>query len=277
MSIELRDTSFKYRLSGGEEIEALAPTSLAVEPGAFVAVVGANGSGKSTMAKLMNGLLFATSGEVWVNGRRISAGQNDLFARRTVGLVFQNPDNQLVANVVEDEVAFGPENLGVERSEIRRRVDEALAAVGMTKEARRDPHQLSAGQRQRVAIAGALAMHPDYLVLDEPTSLLDPAGRREVLAVVDEVRRSRSVGVVHITHIVEEAVSADSVVVMDKGTMLAVGPPKSLLSDEDLMAEASLDVPKAYRLAKRLREAGLPVPRCALTPEEVVSALCSSS
>ena len=277
MSIELRDASFKYRLASGEEIEALAPTSLTVEPGAFVAIVGANGSGKSTLAKLMNGLLFAMSGEVWVESRRIDRRHNDLFARRTVGLVFQNPDNQLVANVVEDDVAFGPGNLGIERSEIRTRVDEALAAVGMAGEARRDPHRLSVGQRQRVAIAGVLAMRPNYLVLDEPTSLLDPRGRQEVLGVVDNLRRRQSIGVVHITHIVEEAVSADSVVVMDKGKVLAVGPPDSLLTDEALMAKASLDVPKANRLARRLREAGLPAPRSPLTSKEVVSALCSSS
>ncbi len=277
MSIELRDASFKYRLAGGEEIEALARTSLTVEPGAFVAVVGANGSGKSTLAKLMNGLLFATFGEVWVEGRRIDRRHNDLFARRTVGLVFQNPDNQLVANVVEDDVAFGPENLGTDRSEIRARVDEALAAVGMSEEARCDPHRLSVGQRQKVAIAGVLAMHPNYLVLDEPTSLLDPRGRRDVLAVIDDLRRRRSMGVVHITHIVEEAVPADIVVVMDKGTVLAVGPPDRLLTDEALMAKASLDVPKAYRLARRLQEAGLPVPHSPLTSKEVVSALCSSS
>lgn len=274
MSIELKDASFKYRLAGGEEIEALTQTSLTVERGAFVAVVGANGSGKSTLAKLMNGLLFATSGEVRLDGRRIAKRHNDLFARRTVGLVFQNPDNQLVANVVEDDVAFGPENLGIERSEIRARVDEALAAVGMSAEALRDPHRLSVGQRQKVAIAGALAMRPNYLVLDEPTSLLDPRGRRDVLDVIDDLRRCRSIGVVHITHIVEEAVPADLVVVMDQGAILAVGQPDRLLADEALMTKASLDVPKACRLARRLRQAGLPVPRSPLTSKEVVSALC---
>ncbi len=277
MSIELKGASFDYPVAGGASVSALAATDLVVRPGSFMAVLGANGSGKSTLAKMLNGLLFATNGEVWIDGRRIDRGHNDLFARRTVGLVFQNPDNQLVANVVEDDVAFGPENLGLDRAEIRRRVDRSLEAVGLPDLARQDPHRLSAGQRQRVALAGALAMEPRFLVLDEPTSLLDPEGRRDILAVLAELRERQSVGMVYITHIVEEAVAADTVLVLDKGRIIATGPPRELLTDATLMDRASLYSPKPNVLARRLCVAGLPASDELLTVEEVVSSLCSSS
>ena len=277
MPIKLESASYSYRLPGGQEIQALKPTSLIVEPGEFVAIIGANGSGKSTLAKLMNGLLVPTSGTVTVEGRPTSIEENRLFARRTVGMVFQNPDNQLIATIVEDDVAFGPENLGIPPEEIRARVDKALAAVDMSDFPAFDPHYLSAGQRQKVAIAGILAMEPRYMVLDEPTSMLDPAGRREVLATLADLRRDKAIGVVYITHIVEEAASADRVVVLSDGRVTAAGPPRDILSDEALMIEASLYVTRASELAHSLAAKGIPISTKLITPEEVVEALCSLS
>jgi len=275
MTIELKEAAYTYKLSGGQEVPALSPTSLTVAPGEFVAVVGANGSGKSTLAKLLNGLLFPTAGSVNIDDRDIGPGQNDLFARRTVGMVFQNPDNQLVATVVEDDVAFGPENQGVPRDEMRVRVDEALKKVEMTEHALADPHTLSAGQRQRVAIAGVLAMRPRYMVLDEPTSLLDPRGRREVLAVLEELRDREAIGVVYITHIIEEVVRADKVLVLKDGVVLRAGPPRELLADEELMREASLYSPKPNRLARALADEKVKIAIDVMTDEEVADALCS--
>lgn len=277
MSIVLTDAAYTYHLAGGESIQALSPTTLSVSPGEFVAVVGANGSGKSTLAKLMNGLLFSTTGNVAIDGRSVMAGQNDLFARRTVGMVFQNPENQLVATIVEDDVAFGPENLGVPREEIRRRVDEALKKVSMTEYAHADPHSLSAGQRQRVAIAGMMAMRPRYMVLDEPTALLDPQGRREVLAVIAELRERETIGVAYITHIIEEVVAADKVLVLKDGRVIASGPPREVLVDQALMERASLYSPKAGRLASALAGEGIGISPDLITDEEVADAICSSS
>jgi energy-coupling factor transport system ATP-binding protein len=275
MSIELRNAAFSYFLPDGTEIPALKPTSLSLGPREFVAVVGANGSGKSTLGKLLNGLLVPTIGEVIVNGRSTDEPMNLLPVRRTVGMVFQNPDNQLVATVVEDDVAFGPENLGVPTEEIRERVDQALKQVGLAHWPRRDPHHLSAGQRQKVAIAGVLAMRPLYMVLDEPTSMLDPLGRREVLATLAELRSGEPIGIVYITHVVEEAAEADRVIVLREGLVLADGPPRDVLSDERLMSDASLYATKASRIAHRLAENNVPLSKSLLTVEEVAGAICS--
>ncbi|MDP1808851.1 MAG: energy-coupling factor transporter ATPase [Actinomycetota bacterium] len=277
MSIELNDASFTYTLANGEAIKALAPTMLTVEPGESVAVVGSNGSGKSTLAKLMNGLLAPTTGSVTVDGLSTANAGEMLLARRTVGMVFQNPDNQLIATIVEDDVAFGPENLGLPQAEIRARVDESLKVVGMYEYRRHDPHYLSAGQRQKIAIAGILAMRPRYMIMDEPTSMLDPAGRRDVLATLADLRRDRSVAVVHITHVIEEAAHADRVIVLKRGRILAAGKPGAILSDEILMVEAGLYITRASQLAHRLAAKGVPVASGLITAEEVAEALCSLS
>lgn len=275
MSIELTGAAYSYKLADGERAAALEPTDLTIAPGEFVAVVGANGSGKTTLAKLMNGLIFTTAGTVTIDGRNIASRENDIFARRSVGMVFQNPDNQLVATIVEDDVAFGPENLGVPTREIRERVDAALAEVGLPDLARSDPHNLSAGQRQKVAIAGVLAMRPRYIVFDEPTSLLDPTGRAGVLEIVRRLRRETSMGLVYITHIMEEVAAADRVIVMSEGAIIADGAPRRILADTDLLERASLGAPKPAQLARRLSSRGLSLPRDLITEEEVAHALCS--
>lgn len=274
MSIEVKEAAYDYVLPDGRRLQAVSPTTLSVAPGEFVAIVGANGSGKSTLAKLMNGLLAPTAGLVMVDGRPTTGTENAQKARRAVGMVFQNPDNQLVATIVEDDVAFGPENLGVPPERIRERVDEALRAVGMYDHRFNDPHYLSAGQRQKVAIAGILAMSPDYIVLDEPTSMLDPAGRRDVLRTLGTLRRERDIGVVLITHAIEEAAGAERVIVLRNGRIIADGDPHEVLTDEQLMAEASLYATKANRLARRLAAGGVAVSADLITIEEVAQALC---
>jgi len=277
MSIELNDASFSYTLANGDVIKALASTTLTIEPGETVAVVGSNGSGKSTLAKLMNGLLAPTAGKVMVDGRDTADAGEMVRARRTVGMVFQNPDNQLIATIVEDDVAFGPENLGLPPAEIRVRVDESLKTVRMYEYRRHDPHLLSAGQRQKIAIAGILAMRPRYMVMDEPTSMLDPAGRRDVLETLAELRRGGSIAVVHITHAIEEAALADRVIVLKEGRIAAAGRPGDVLSDEAVMIDAGLLITRANRLAHRLAAQGVPIPTGLITAEEVAEALCSLS
>ncbi|HEB13167.1 MAG TPA: ATP-binding cassette domain-containing protein [Actinobacteria bacterium] len=232
-------------------------------------------SGKSTLAKLLNGLLIPTTGTVEIDGRDTRDPANALFARRTVGLVFQNPDNQLVATIVEDDVAFGPENLGLPPDQIRDRVNESLRMVDMLEHKDEDPHNLSAGQRQKVAVAGILAMRPKYLVMDEPTSMLDPLGRHEILKTLKALRQSMSIGVIYITHIIEEAAEADRVLAMNGGKVEACGPPHKILSDQRLMERTSLYQTRPNILAKSLAEKGFPVNPTLLTVEEVVKELCS--
>jgi len=277
MSIELKDASFNYRLGDGEAIDALKATSLTIDPGEFVAVVGANGSGKSTLAKLMNGLLAPTSGSVLVDGFNTSNSADMIGARRTVGMVFQNPDNQLIATIVEDDVAFGPENIGIPAKDIRTRVDEALRAVGMYEYRRHDPHYLSAGQRQKIAVAGILAMRPRYMIMDEPTAMLDPRGRQAILATLADLRRDQGTGVVHVTHVVEEAALADRVIVLKQGTVLADGSARDILCNADLMRTASLYLTRPTQLAQRLVGKGLAISTNVITAEEVAEALCSLS
>lgn len=243
--------------------------NLTIEKGSFVAVLGHNGSGKSTIAKLINGILVPQSGTVTVNGISTSSEENIFEIRKNVGMVFQNPDNQIVASVVEEDVAFGVENLGIPSDECRRRVDEALKTVGMYELRKKAPHKLSGGQKQRVAIAGVMAMEPKCIVLDEPTAMLDPNGRKEVLYAVHELNRKKGVTALLITHYMEEVADADYVYVMDGGKVVLKGTPKQVFSEPELLQEYRLDVPPMTLLAHELRKAGLPLPKGILTRQEL--------
>ena len=255
----------------GEPI--LKSLDIGIESGAFVAVLGHNGSGKSTFAKHLNGILLPTGGKVWINGMDSMDEEKLLEIRRTVGMVFQNPDNQIVANVVEDDVAFGPENMGVPSEEIRRRVDEALKDVGMYEYRTHAPHLLSGGQKQRVAIAGIVAMRPRCIVLDEPTAMLDPAGRREVLETVHRLNRELGITVVLITHHMDECIEADRLIVMSDGEIIADGTPREVFPQVELMRSNGLDVPATVGLLYELKKLGYDVPLDALTVEECADAL----
>ncbi len=257
--------------SEGEPI--LKSLDIGIESGSFVAVLGHNGSGKSTFAKHLNGILLPTGGKVWINGMDSMDEEKLLEIRRTVGMVFQNPDNQIVANVVEDDVAFGPENMGVPSEEIRQRVDEALKDVGMFEYRTHAPHLLSGGQKQRVAIAGIVAMRPRCIVLDEPTAMLDPAGRREVLDTIHRLNRELGITVVLITHHMDECIDADRLIVMSDGEIIADGTPREVFPQVELMRTNGLDVPATVGLLYELKKLGYPVPLDALTVEECAEAL----
>lgn len=254
---------------------ALQDISLEIRRGSFVAVLGHNGSGKSTLAKCLNGILTPTKGRVLVNGMDTSNEEKLLDIHRTVGMVFQNPDNQIVANVVEDDVAFAPENLGVPPLEIRQRVDDALKCVGMYEFRLHAPHLLSGGQKQRVAIAGVLAMQPDCIVLDEPTAMLDPVGRKEVLTAVEKLRAERGMTVILITHHMSECTGADRLVVMSEGKIIADGKPKKVFSQVEEMKKASLSVPETVELLYGLRQAGIDLPLDALTVDECADVIAA--
>jgi energy-coupling factor transport system ATP-binding protein len=257
--------------SEGEPI--LKSLDIGIESGSFVAVLGHNGSGKSTFAKHLNGILLPTGGKVWINGMDSLDEEKLLEIRRTVGMVFQNPDNQIVANVVEDDVAFGPENMGVPSEEIRQRVDEALKDVGMFDYRTHAPHLLSGGQKQRVAIAGIVAMRPRCIVLDEPTAMLDPAGRLEVLETVHRLNRELGITVVLITHHMDECIEADRLIVMSDGEIIADGTPREVFPQVELMRSSGLDVPATVGLLYELKKLGYDVPLDALTVEECADAL----
>ena len=272
--IETKDLTFSYPADEGEEpVPALRGVDLAIERGSFVVVLGHNGSGKSTLAKTFNGVLLPTGGHVYVDGMDTADEDKLLAIRRTVGMVFQNPDNQIVANVVEEDVAFAPENLGVPTEEIRRRVDEALRLVDMSAFVRHAPHLLSGGQKQRIAIAGVIAMEPRCIVLDEPTAMLDPIGRRDVLRTIKKLNRERGVTVVLITHHMDEAAQADRLVVMTKGKVVADGAPKEVFQDVEGLKRVGLTVPETTQLLWELRQEGLDVPLDALSDEECAQAL----
>ena len=258
----------------GEKNRVLDNVSLNVKDGEFLAVLGHNGSGKSTLAKHFNAILLPTDGKVFVDGIDTSDESRLFDIRRRVGMVFQNPDNQMVATIVEEDVAFAPENLGVPREEIRERVDNALETVGMTAFKRHAPHMLSGGQKQRVAIAGVLAMQPEILVMDEPTAMLDPNGRKEVLQAAHLLNRKKGVTVILITHYMEEFVDADRVFVMDKGKVVMQGTPREIFSQVDELKRHRLDVPQITLLADELRKSGLPIPAGILTRAELVQELC---
>jgi len=275
--VAVEQLSFSYAAEDApaEQIRlALDHVDLVVRRGEFVAVLGMNGSGKSTLARHINALLLPREGRVLVDGMDTRDEANLWAIRDRVGMVFQNPDNQIVAALVEDDVAFGPENQGQPPAEIRRRVDEALAAVRMTEMRHREPHLLSGGQKQRVAIASALALHPACLVLDEPTAMLDPSGRAEVVETVRRLNKELGMAVIWITHFMEEAALADRVVVMADGKVQLEGPPREVFQQVDRLRELRLDVPPAVAAAEKLRAAGLDLPQGILTLEELVEALC---
>ena len=266
--------SFSYPVEEGQRrTTALEDVTLSIEKGSFVVVLGHNGSGKSTLAKHFNAVLLPSGGAVYVEG--MSTQDEDLLLeiRRRVGMVFQNPDNQIVANVVEEDVAFAPENLGVPTAEIRRRVDDALAAVGMTEFARHAPHLLSGGQKQRVAIAGVIAMEPECIVLDEATAMLDPAGRREVLDTVHRLNRQRGITVVHITHHMSEAEDADRVIVMNDGVVAMDGTPRDIFSRVEELRSLGLAAPDTVELLHRLNGHGMSLPLTAITVDECARAI----
>lgn len=271
--IQIEHLTYTYP---GEAEPAIQGLDLTIEPGTFVAVLGHNGSGKSTLAKHMNAILLPTEGRVLVDGVDTADEQQLLKVRGTVGMVFQNPDNQIVANVVEDDVAFAPENLGVPPEEIRRRVDAALRQVGMYEFRMHAPHLLSGGQKQRVAIAGVIAMEPKCIVLDEPTAMLDPAGRREVVETVTRLCREKGITVVLITHHMNECIGADRVVVMSGGVVVADGAPKDVFRQSALLRREGLTVPVTTELLEQLGAAGMKLPLDALTVEECAEAIAGA-
>ena len=246
---------------------------LDVQPGQFIAILGHNGSGKSTLAKHINALLAPTEGSLWVDGKDVTQEENILPVRKTAGMVFQNPDNQIIASVVEEDVGFGPENIGVPTDEIWQRVEESLKSVGMLQYRHHSPNKLSGGQKQRVAIAGVMAMEPKCIVLDEPTAMLDPNGRKEVLHAAHELNRKKGVTILLITHYMEEVVDADYVYVMDKGHVVMQGTPREIFSQVGTLKEHRLDVPQITLLADLLRQSGLDIPLGVLTREELVDAI----
>ncbi len=271
--IQINDLRFAYPAVEGATPVVLDGVSLEIEEGSFVAVLGHNGCGKSTLAKHMNAILLPSGGTVYVDGIDTADENRLLDIRRAVGMVFQNPDNQIVANVVEEDVAFAPENLGVPPDEIRQRVDDALKAVGMYQYREHAPHLLSGGQKQRVAIAGVIAMRPRCIVLDEPTAMLDPIGRKDVLRTIKELNQKRGVTVVLITHHMDEAAQAGRLIVMAKGRVVADGAPKEVFSQVEELQRVGLTVPQTTQLLWELRQAGCDVPLDALSDEECAQAL----
>ncbi len=277
--VKTEGLSFEYRAfdeKGELEYSHLAVDNvdLNVESGDFIAILGHNGSGKSTLAKHMNALLLPTNGTMYIKGLATSEEENLWQVRQTAGMVFQNPDNQIVATIVEEDVAFGPENLGVAPDEIRKRVDNSLETVEMTSYAGHSPYKLSGGQKQRIAIAGVLAMHPDCIILDEPTAMLDPSGRIEVMETVKRLNKEEGITIILITHYMDEAVQADKVFVMNEGHIYLQGTPRDIFSKVKEMKEIGLDVPQVTEIAYELREAGYDIDASVLTIEEMVRALC---
>ena len=266
---------FSYK-NDETEIEKIAidGVNISINKGDFVVILGHNGSGKSTFAKHINALLIPSKGKIFVGGLDTSIEENLWEIRKKAGMVFQNPDNQIVATIVEEDVAFGPENLGVEPSEIRRRVDESLKKVNMYEYRKHGPHLLSGGQKQRVAIAGILAMMPECIVLDEPTAMLDPFGRKEVINTVKELNEKYGITIILITHYMEEAVDADKIYVMDSGKVIIEGTPREVFKNVDTMKELGLDVPQMTELAYELRKNGVDISKDILTIDEMVNALC---
>lgn len=256
---------------------AIDGVDIHVSPGEFVAILGHNGSGKSTLAKHMNAILVPTGGTMWVNGRDTKEPAELWNVRQSAGMVFQNPDNQIIGTVVEEDVGFGPENLGVPTDEIWKRVEDSLKAVRMLEYRSNSPNKLSGGQKQRVAIAGVIAMEPQCIVLDEPTAMLDPNGRKEVIRTIQELRKKKQVTVILITHYMEEVIDADKVYVMDSGHVVMHGTPKEIFSQVDLLKKYRLDVPQVTMLAEELRKKGMDLPKGILRTQELVEALCQLS
>ena len=272
-AIEIRHLAYSYPDDTSTEHVVFQDLSLDIEQGSFVAVLGHNGCGKSTLAKHLNAILLPEGGTVTVYGLDTKQEENLLAIRQQVGMVFQNPDNQIVSNVVEEDVAFAPENLGVPTQEIRRRVDEALEAVGMAAYKKHAPHLLSGGQKQRVAIAGVLAMRPKTIVLDEPTAMLDPQGRQEVVSIVEKLSREQNITVILITHHMDEAICADRVIAMDDGKIIADGTPKDVFTKIDLLQSVGLTAPQTTLLLKALDDDGCALPLDALSVDDCAQAL----
>ena len=272
--IKVEDLTFEYvKSEDGTAVRAIDSVSFSVERGSFTAVIGQNGSGKSTLAKNINALLVPTSGRVMVDGLDTSVPEHVWDVRSRVAMVFQNPDNQIVSSVVEDDVAFGPENLGIDPDEIRTRVDEALKCVDMYEHRKKAPHLLSGGQKQRVAIAGAVAMQPECIVFDEPTAMLDPRGRQEVMTIIKDLNQ-RGITTLLITHFMEEAAQADAVFVLDKGRIRMSGTPSQIFERADELRALSLGVPPAVDLAEKLRDRGIHIPGDVLSTDDIVRFLC---
>ena len=278
--IKTENLAFSYENDEGVNVPAIKNISLEINEGEFVAVLGHNGSGKSTFAKLLNMILTPTSGKIFVQGKDITAPdmtEDDMFdVRRTIGMVFQNPDNQIVATVVEEDVAFGPENLGLPREEIRRRVVSALNVVGMQDYTRHAPHKLSGGQKQRIAIAGVIAMRPRVIIFDESTAMLDPIGRKSVMDIMEKLNREENITVINITHYMEEAARADRVIVINDGEMILDGTPKDVFSKVDLLHKIGLESPQSTELVQLLKKSGLDVYVYAIGEEECIDTILSA-
>lgn len=275
--IKIENLYFSYENEENDKIPVLKDINLEIEKGMFVVMLGHNGSGKSTLAKLLNLILTPDEGKIYIDGKDItdkSMTDDDVYnIRRHIGMVFQNPDNQLVATIVEEDIAFGPENMGIESSEIRRRVDEALATVGMTAFARHSPHQLSGGQKQRIAIAGIIAMLPECIIFDESTAMLDPSGRKEVMNTIQMLNRERGITILHITHNMNEAINADRVIVINEGEICLDGKPREVFSNVALLQSIGLDVPQVTELMYELKCDGVNVPINVLNEKEGAAVL----
>jgi len=272
--IEISNLIYEYTSEGRESVLAVKNVSLRVRKGEFVAIIGHNGSGKSTLAKHINALLLPTGGKVYVMGLDTSNESHTWKIRQIAGMVFQNPDNQIVATIVEEDVAFGPENLGIQPKEIRSRVEDALGSVDMLEYRKKGPHLLSGGQKQRVAIAGVIAMKPQCIILDEPTAMLDPSGRKEVMETVKRLNKEESITIVHITHFMDEAVEADRVIVMEEGQIVLEGKPREVFAQVETLKKLGLDVPQVTELADQLIKEGINIPKDILTVDEMVRYLC---
>ncbi len=275
--IECKNLSHIYNQGQSNEHIAVENVNLKIEAGEFVAILGTNGSGKSTLAKHFNGLLLPSSGRCLVNGMDTTEEDKMWDIRRQIGMVFQNPDNQIIAAIVEDDVGFGPENIGMEPHEIRRNVTSALRMVDMEEYRNFSPHHLSGGQKQRVAIAGALAMNSKCLVLDEPTAMLDPRGRHEVIDTVNMLNKEKGITIIYITHFMEEAALADRILVMDRGHMIAAGTPREIFQDIGAMKKRGLAVPMAAELAYRLKQKGVKITESVINTKDLVKVLCPSN
>lgn len=273
--VECRDLTYKYTANEGEqEKTAVNGVNLDVKKGEFLVILGRNGSGKSTLAKHINALLLPSGGKVYVDGLDTSDTKNIWNIRNKAGMVFQNPDNQIVATIVEEDVAFGPENLGIDPLEIRNRVDEALKNVDMYDYRRHAPHLLSGGQKQRIAIAGILAMRPECIIFDEPTAMLDPSGRKEVIKTIKDINKIYGITIILITHFMEEAAEADRIIVMDQGEIIMEGIPRDIFSKVPTMKKIGLDVPQVTELAYELKQSGINIDTNILTIDEMVEKIC---
>jgi len=272
--IKFDEVTHFYNSEQGNKVASLSKVNLEIEKGDFIAIIGANGSGKSTLARHINGLLLPSEGDVLVESYN-TKDLNMIWSIRTkVGMVFQNPDNQLVATTIGDDVAFGLENIGIEEKEMKKRVDWALKVVGLSELRNSEPHLLSGGQKQRVVIAGALAMHTSYLILDEPTSMLDPKGRKEVLEIIKRLNEEENITVVYITQFMSEAAQFKNIIVLDKGKIVLTGPPKKIFNQPDFLLSLNLEIPQITRLARELSANGLDIPANILNEDEMIKYLC---